>query len=294
MSKPAAAEQTTFVLPDPIKLMDNISKSLQVAAALAQEMAEQSQSKPVEADDTPFKPIEPVLKTLGEVAQTYAQNPERWAEASFQLWQGYTQLWQNAWSRMLGENKEPLISPARGDKRFNDPDWTKNQVFDFFKQSYLLTTKWAHETISNANDIDENTRHKASFYFDQIANALSPSNFAITNPEILKQTLASNGENLLQGMTNLARDLKAGNGTLKIKQTDMSAFALGENMALSPGQVIYQNEVMQLIQYAPATEKVYKRPLLIVPPWINKFYILDLNPKKSFIRWAVEQGMTVL
>ena len=293
MNKPPSAETGNFVLPDPIKLMDNMSKALQLGAAIAQQMAESSKDKAPEAGETPFKPIEPVLKTFTEIAQSYAQNPEHWAEASFHLWQGYAQLWQNTWARMMGEHPDPVAVPERGDTRFADPDWSKNQVFDFFKQAYLITARWAHDTITRTDDVDEETRHKANFYFDQIANAMSPSNFAVTNPEVLKQTLASNGQNLLDGMKNLARDLEAGHGTLKIKQTDMSAFALGENMALSPGQVVYQNDLIQLIQYAPATEKVYKRPLLIVPPWINKFYILDLNPKKSFIRWCVEQGLTV-
>jgi polyhydroxyalkanoate synthase len=294
MSKPPSGTDTgSFVLPDPIKLMDNISKSLQIGAAIAQQMAQHRQDALADPEEQPFKPIEPALKTFAEVAQSYASHPEHWAEASFQLWQGYTQLWQNSWARMMGEHRDPLVTPERGDKRFNDPDWSKNQIFDFFKQAYLMTARWAHDTISSTEDVDEATRHKANFYFDQLANALSPSNYAVTNPEILKQTLASNGQNLLDGMKNLARDLEAGQGSLKIKQTDMSAFALGENMALSPGQVVYQNEIMQLIQYAPATEKVRQTPLLIVPPWINKFYILDLNPKKSFIRWCVEQGLTV-
>ncbi len=294
MSKsPASQDPAGFTLPDPIKLMDNLSKALQVGAAIAQNMAEQKQEDAGNADGAPFKPIEPVLKSFTEIAQSYAQHPERWAEASFQLWQGYTRLWQNSWTRMMGEPTEPVVTPEPGDKRFKDPDWSRNQVFDFFKQAYLLTAKWAHDTIANTADIDEAARHKASFYFDQIANAMSPSNFAVTNPEVLKQTLASNGQNLLDGMRNLARDIEAGHGSLRIKQTDMSAFALGENMALTPGQVIFQNELLQLIQYSPATEKTYQTPLLIVPPWINKFYILDLNPKKSFIRWCVEQGLTV-
>jgi polyhydroxyalkanoate synthase len=273
--------------------MDNLSKALQVGAAIAQNMAEYKKEGVDTADGAPLKPIEPVLKTFTEIAQSYAQHPERWAEASFQLWQGYTQLWQSSWARMMGEDTEPVVTPDRTDKRFKDPDWSRNQVFDFFKQAYLLTAKWAQETIANTADTDEATRHKAKFYFDQIANAMAPSNFAVTNPEVLKQTLASNGQNLLDGMKNLARDLEAGQGSLRIKQTDTTAFALGENLALSPGQVVFQNELMQLIQYAPATEKVHQTPLLIVPPWINKFYILDLNPKKSFIRWCVEQGLTV-
>jgi hypothetical protein len=166
-------------------------------------------------------------------------------------------------------------------------------MFDFFKQAYLLTARWAHDTISASEDVDDATRHRARFYFDQIANAMAPSNFAFTNPEVLKQTLASSGQNLVDGMTNLARDIEAGQGSLKITQTDMGAFALGENMALTPGRWSTRTTMMQLIQYAPATRKVREVPLLIVPPWINKFYILDLNPKKSFISWCVDKGLTV-
>ena len=246
MSKsPAPHDPADFVLPDPIKLMDNLSKALQVGAAIAQNMAEYKKEDTETADGASFKPVEPVLKTFTEITQSYVQHPERWAEASFQLWQGYTQLWQNSWARMMGEHTEPVVTPDRTDKRFKDPDWSRNQVFDFFKQAYLLTAKWAQETIAKTANTDEATRHKANFYFDQIANAMSPSNFAITNPEVLKQTLASNGQNLLDGMKNLARDLEAGRGSLRIKQTDMDAFALGENLALTPGQVVFQNELMQ-------------------------------------------------
>ena len=296
MSKTTPAHDPSgFTLPDPLKLMDNLSKALQIGASLAQRMAERQQQQGINTADpeAAMKPVEPVIKTFTEIAQSYAQHPERWAEASWQLWQGYAQLMQNNWSRMLGERPTPVITPDRSDKRFKDPDWSNNQVFDFFKQAYLLTARWAHDTIASSQDVDEATRHRARFYFDQIANAMAPTNFAFTNPEVLKQTLATSGENLLQGMQNLARDIEAGEGSLKIKQTDMSAFALGENMALTPGTVIYQNELMQLIQYAPTTEKVREVPLLIVPPWINKFYILDLNPKKSFISWCVDKGLTV-
>jgi polyhydroxyalkanoate synthase len=282
----------SFTLPDPIKLMDNMSKALQTGAAIAQRMAEQ-QNQPVEADPSKIKPIEPVLKTFTEIAQSYAHHPEHWAQASMQLWQGYAQLWQNAWARFMGKEAAPVVAPDRSDKRFKDPDWTENQIFDFFKQAYLLTARWAYDAIADAEDVDEATRHKARFYFEQVANALSPSNFALTNPEVLKQTLATSGQNLVDGMNNLARDIEAGQGMLRIKQTDMDAFALGENLALTPGEVIYQNEIMQLIQYSPSTEEVHQTPLLIVPPWINKFYILDLNPKKSFIQWCVSQGLTV-
>jgi hypothetical protein len=229
-------DPSSFTLPDPIKLMDNLSKALQIGASLAQRMAERQQEDAQNADpEAAMKPVEPIFKTFTEIAQSYAQHPERWAEASWQLWQGYAQLMQNTWARMLGEHPDPVISPERSDKRFKDPDWSNNQMFDFFKQAYLLTARWAHDTISASEDVDDATRHRARFYFDQIANAMAPSNFAFTNPEVLKQTLASSGQNLVDGMTNLARDIEAGQGSLKITQTDMSAFALGENMALTPG-----------------------------------------------------------
>ncbi|MDP9137299.1 MAG: class I poly(R)-hydroxyalkanoic acid synthase, partial [Pseudomonadota bacterium] len=179
------------------------------------------------------------------------------------------------------------------DRRFRDPDWERNPFFDFLKQSYLITARWALDLVARADDVDEHTRHKARFYVEQIFNALSPTNFAVTNPQVLRLTLASNGRNLVDGLARLERDLEAGDGRLRITQTDAQAFELGRNVATTPGKVIYQNDVMQLIQYAPTTDKVAEIPLLIVPPWINKYYILDLNPKKSFIRWAVAQGHTV-
>jgi polyhydroxyalkanoate synthase subunit PhaC len=289
-----ANDPSGFSLPDPLKLMNNMSEALQIGASLAQRMAERQQEDGTATDpDAALKPIEPAIRSFTDIAQSYAQNPERWMEASWQLWQGYGQLMQNTWARMLGEHRDPVATPERGDKRFSDPDWSNNQLFDFFKQAYLITARWAHDTIAQSQDVDEPTRQRARFYFDQIANAMSPSNFAFTNPEVMKQTMASSGKNLVDGMKNLARDIEAGHGSLKIRQTDMTAFALGENMALTPGTVVYQNDLMQLIQYAPATEKVREVPLLIVPPWINKFYILDLNPKKSFIAWCVSKGLTV-
>src|SRR6185503_1125979 len=187
----------------------------------------------------------------------------------------------------------PVAAPERGDKRFTDKDWQQNTIFDFLKQFYLLSARWAGDLVEEARGLDDHTRHKARFYVDQIANAVSPSNFALTNPEVLRATLATNGANLIEGLKNLEQDLKAGQGRLRIKQTDASAFELGKNVATTPGKVVFENDTFQLIQYAPSTEKVFEIPLLIVPPWINKFYILDLNAKKSFVRWAVEQGLTV-
>ena len=185
------------------------------------------------------------------------------------------------------------MTPDKNDKRFSDPEWSSNQFYDFLKQAYLLTARWANQLVADAEDLDQHTRQKAEFYVRQIANAVSPSNFVLTNPELLRETVTSNADNLVRGMRMLAEDIESGGGDLKIRQSDASMFAVGRNLATTPGKVIFQNELMQLIQYAPATATVLKRPLLIVPPWINKFYVLDLTPEKSFIKWCVDQGLTV-
>ncbi|WP_425514884.1 class I poly(R)-hydroxyalkanoic acid synthase [Ancylobacter lacus] len=236
--------------------------------------------------------IADVMKTLGHVAEYWLVDPQRTVEAQSRLIGGYLSLWSSTLKRLGGEDAEPVARPATRDGRFNDPEWTNNPFFDALKQSYLLTSTWAEGLVKEA-EIDPHTKQKADFYVRQIAGAVSPSNFVLTNPELLRTTLASNGENLVRGMKMLAEDIEAGGGELKIRQTDTSKFRVGENLAATPGKVIFQNELMQLIQYSPTTETVLGIPVVIVPPWINKFYILDLNPEKSFIRWAVEQGLTV-
>ena len=183
-----------------------------------------------------------------------------------------------------------MIEPPAGDRRFRDAAWTDNTLFDFIKQSYLLTARWLQSTVRDVEGIDERTARKVDFYTRQFVDAIAPSNFLMTNPEVLRATIESRGENLLNGLKNLLDDLERGKGRLAIKMTDMEAFRIGENIAVTPGKVVYQNDLMQLIQYEPTTEKVKRRPLLIIPPWINKFYILDLRPGNSFIRWAVVAG----
>jgi polyhydroxyalkanoate synthase len=234
-----------------------------------------------------------VVKTFGHVAQYWLSDPQRTIELQARLGKAYLDLWASAAKRLTGEQTSPVIMPAANDKRFADPEWSSNQFFDFLKQSYLLTSRWAAQMVSEAADLDPHTKQKAEFYMRQIANALSPSNFVLTNPELLRETLTSNAENLVRGMHMLADDIAAGGGDLKIRQSDSSMFEVGRNLAVTPGKVIFQNEIMQLIQYAPSTEKVLQKPLLIVPPWINKYYVLDLTPEKSFIKWCVDQGITV-
>jgi len=234
-----------------------------------------------------------IAKTLGQVMEYWLADPRRAMHLQTTLGKSYLDLWANAVKRMAGEDVPPVAAPDPRDKRFSDPEWSSNQFFDFLKQGYLLTTDWANRLVKDAEGIDPHVRHKAEFYVRQISNAMSPSNFVLTNPELLRETLSSNAENLVQGMRMLAEDIEAGGGDLKIRQSDSSMFEVGRNLAVTPGKVIYQNDLMQLIQYAPATGRVLKRPLLIVPPWINKFYILDLTPEKSFIKWCVDHGLTV-
>src|SRR6266851_4626414 len=243
--------------------------------------------------DTPPSELAEVVKTFRSVAEYWLSDKERSAELQMKIGKAYLDLWGSAVRRLAGEQAPPAIAPSPRDKRFNDPEWRSNQFFDFILQLYLLTTQWAQELVRSAEGIDPHTRKKAEFYVQQIANALAPSNFVFTNPEVLRETLASNGDNLVRGMKMLAEDIEAGRGTLRIRQSDPSNLAVGVNMATTPGKVIYQNNLMQLIQYSPTTENVLRTPLLIVPPWINKFYILDLKPEKSYIKWCVDQGVTV-
>jgi polyhydroxyalkanoate synthase len=243
--------------------------------------------------DQTTEAIADTVKAIGQVAEYWLSDPARSTALQTRLGRSYLDLWASAAKRLNGEPAEPVVAPDPKDKRFADPEWSQNQFFDFLKQAYLLTTNWAEFLVKNAEGIDEHTRHKAEFYVRQIANAFSPSNFVFTNPEILRETLSSNAENLVRGMAMLSEDIEAGHGNLKIRQTDPSQFEVGRNLALTPGKVVFQNELMQLIQYTPTTDEVLKIPLLIVPPWINKYYILDLTPEKSFIKWCVDHGLTV-
>lgn len=232
-------------------------------------------------------------KILGEIAKQWVSEPAKLAQAQTDLFKDYAELWGRSVRRFLGADVEPVATPAPGDNRFKDPDWSNSQYFDFIKQAYLITSRWAEDVTRSTEGVDDRTRKRAMFYLEQMIAAFSPSNFALTNPEVLRATIATNAENLVQGMAHLAHDLEHSKDLLRISQTDLSAFEVGRNLAVTPGKVVFQNDIIQLIQYAPTTAEVYERPLLIVPPWINKYYILDLVPEKSFIKWAVDQGFTV-
>ena len=242
-----------------------------------------------------FSLVDPdaVSKAFFDFGARLMADPGKLAEAQLAFWQEQADLWQRVMQRAGGETIEPVIRPEKGDRRFKDQAWDEQLVFDYVKQSYLLSADWMRRLVDKVDDQDPEVHERVAFYTRQFISAMSPTNFALTNPTVLEKAKTTGGKNLLQGLEHLLTDLERGKGRLKISMADESAFEIGENVAASEGQVVYQNDLMQLIQYAPKTETVFKRPLLLVPPWINKFYILDLQPKNSFIAHAVEQGHTV-
>jgi len=246
--------------------------------------------------DDGYQVIDPktVASTVQEFVPKALANPTALIKEQAALWSDLTLLWQRTASRALfGTTAEPVISPAPQDKRFKNDAWSDNWYFDWLKQSYLLMSRSIANSVAGVEGVEPHTHHKTKFYARQFVNACSPTNFAATNPVVVDATIRTRGENLLNGMKNLADDLVRGRGRLSLKMADHNAFRFGDNIANSAGKVVFQNELMQLIQYAPTTPTVHRRPLLIVPPWINKFYILDLKPKNSFIKWATDQGHTV-
>lgn len=241
-------------------------------------------------------PIDPqtVAATVQEFVRQARVNPLELVRQQSALSTDLALLWQRTAARLLSTTPaEPVIAPGKQDKRFKSEAWTKYAAFDYLKQSYLLLARHFESAVSGIKGVDPKLHQKAQFYTRQFVNALSPSNFAMTNPAVLEETVKTGGDNLIGGLRNLIEDLERGGGKLTPKMTDLDAFKFGENIANTPGKVVFQNDLMQLIQYEPATETVHRRPLLIVPPWINKFYILDLKPQNSFIRWCVDQGHTV-
>ena len=286
-TKTAVAEPPGFKLADP----NEVGRSMAGIAERSQRLVtdwlnRQSQETP-ELD--PFN----IGHAFMEMTAQLMRDPAKLVQAQIGFWQDYMTLWQNTARRMWGMDADPVIQADPKDKRFKDEAWKESEVFDFIKQSYLLSARYVNDVVSHVDGLDAKTAQKVDFYSRQFIDAMSPSNFLMTNPEVLRRTAETGGENLLRGLNNLLSDLERGRGKLTVKMTDTEAFKMGENIAISPGKVVYQNDLMQLIQYAPTTGTVLKRPLLIAPPWINKFYILDLRPKNSLVRWAVSQGHTV-
>jgi len=239
-------------------------------------------------------PIDPLNISGAMMALAKAMGGDRDAvlEAQAAWWNNFLHLWENTARRMLGGEAPAVVEPAAGDRRFKAEEWRQNEVFDFIKQSYLLTANAMQEMVGKLHGLDEKERSRVAFYTRQFADAVAPTNFPLTNPDVLKATIASNGENLVKGLDNLLADIERGRGELAIRQS-ADGFTIGENIATAPGKVVFRNQIMELLQYSPTTDEVHERPLLIFPPWINKYYILDLRPENSFVRWLVGQGYTV-
>lgn len=278
-----------------LETLETISRNVMQSALKSQKLMADMMRRSLEGDPTLSPQADP-LHASPELAKTWENvlgDPELLLQAQSDLYRGYLDLWAGATKKMMGEDAPPVIEPEKGDKRWRSAEWTEHPMFDAMRQSYLLNQRFLLNLVNNAKGIDEETRRKVNFVTRQMIDAMSPTNFALTNPDVLKATFESKGENLSRGLMNLVNDLERGNGRLALTQTDMEGFEVGKDLAATPGDVIYRNAVMELIQYAPATDTVRQRPILIAPPWINKFYIMDMRPQGSLIRWLTQQGFTV-
>ncbi|GAB1582168.1 PHA/PHB synthase family protein [Phyllobacterium phragmitis] len=280
-----------YLIRDPGSFALNLARMVEQAGKAAAAWIE-PREKGLKSD-LMAEPLADMVRTLSRLSEYWLSDSTRALEAQTHLFSSYLAIWANSIRRAAGESTEDIAAPDPKDKRFQDEDWSKNAFFDFLKQVYLVTARWALDLVEKAEGLDDHTRHKAAFYVRQLVNAASPTNFILTNPELFKETVAANGMNLVNGMRMLTEDIIAGKGDLRLRHTEYTHFRLGENVATTPGKVVARNDLAEIIQYAPVTDEVFKRPLLICPPWINKFYILDLSPEKSFIRWLVAQGHTV-
>ncbi|HMR30198.1 MAG TPA: class I poly(R)-hydroxyalkanoic acid synthase [Geminicoccaceae bacterium] len=283
------AEQQEAPVPDQDEIVEILGEIAERSRTLVEDFLNRQRH---EVDGRGIDPMQ-LGSTFFELTARLMRDPTDFVQAQFDLWQNYIRLWQTTAQRMMGQEPEPVIVPERGDRRFKDAAWNESALFDFIKQSYLLASRFLLERARNSGATDDKQSQKIEFYTRQFVDALAPSNFVMTNPEVLRLTVETRGENLLRGLKNMLEDLERGKGRLAIKMTDLDAFEIGRNIATTPGQVVFQNDLMQLIQYQPTTPQVHKRPLMIMPPWINKFYILDLQPRNSFIKFAVDKGFTV-
>ncbi|MGB4058059.1 MAG: class I poly(R)-hydroxyalkanoic acid synthase [Alphaproteobacteria bacterium] len=282
--------QEASALPDPVALGQALYKVYERAAPIFEKSLERMGGDLARQNYDPFQIKETYVKYMEQMLA----DPEKFWEMQRGFWSEWLKIWQGSTLKFMGETGyAPVIEPDKGDRRFKAAEWQESALFDFIKQSYLLTCHWMDKSVREAQGLEKDKKDKLIFATKLFAEALSPTNFMMTNPEVLKETLKTGGENLVKGLENLVEDLERGGGELKISTTDYKAFELGKNIATTPGKVVYQNDLLQLIQYEPQTEQVFKRPLLIIPPWINKYYILDLREDNSFVRWAAQQGHTV-
>jgi polyhydroxyalkanoate synthase subunit PhaC len=291
-----APEPDLLRLIDPAQreMMETLSANLARAAVTVQgaiaEAALRSADRPAAMNLDPFH----VTPALTEVMGALAAQPDRLMRAQAELFTNYMELWRNTTARISdGEVSPPVVEPPKGDKRFSDPDWSNNPMFDVMKQSYLLTSNFINGLVSEVETADPGDRRRVEMFTRLLTDAFSPSNFLMSNPAALRTLMETKGESILKGVENFAADMERGGGRLAISQTDMDQFEVGRNVATAPGKVVYQNDILQLLQFSPSTDEVHEIPLLIFPPWINKFYILDLRPENSMIRWLTEQGFTV-
>ena len=288
-----AAFAAALLSPEQTAMIEKLSGNLARAALTAQGALTDAAFK--QATRAPNPNMDPmhVAPALTEVAKDLANHPEKLMRAQADLFTRYMDLWQTTARRVAGQEAAPAVQPAKGDKRFNDPAWSDNAVFDVMKQSYLLASDWLNGLVVQADGVDPLVRRRAEFFTKLLTDAISPSNFLASNPAVLKATMESGGENLVRGMQQFADDMERGGGELAISMIPQGRFRVGENVATAPGKVVYQNDILQLLQFAPTTDAVHEIPLLIFPPWINKWYILDLRPENSMIRWLTGQGFTV-
>lgn len=282
-------ENDDYQALDPVAFSQAMAKAYERAQPVIEDFIEKQRDA---GNQINFDPLN-VSETYSEFLESFWNNPDKFWELQIEYWQKGMELWQESTFKFMGEDAKPIIQPQKGDRRFKAEEWQDSALFDFIKQSYLLTCEWMDKAVRSAEGLDETKKQKLAFSTQLFANALSPTNFAMTNPDVIKETLKTGGENLIRGFENLIEDMERSHGSLKIRTTDYDAFELGDNIATTKGSVIYQNDLIQLIQYEPTTKEVFKRPLLVIPPWINKYYILDLREDNSYIRWAVEQGHTV-
>ncbi|MBL8450408.1 MAG: class I poly(R)-hydroxyalkanoic acid synthase [Dechloromonas sp.] len=282
-------EDKAASLPNPAEMAQTYAEVAQRASRLLTQFMEKKAKDGVDAPSDELG----VAKAFMDLSAHLLANPYKLAQTQMNMMWDYFSLWQGSMMKMMGMPVTgPVAAPKKGDNRFRDEDWEQHFLFDFIKQSYLITARHLHDTVSGAEGLDEHTQQKVNFFTRQYIDALSPSNFALTNPEVFRETVKSHGQNLIKGLNNLLHDVEQGDGQLRIRMTDTAAFEMGKNVATTPGKVIFQNELFQLIQYDPTTKDQYKKPFLIVPPWINKYYILDLREKNSLVKWATDQGHT--
>ncbi len=274
---------------DPLLFARNMMEASQKAQAAFQSFLTRQAA---DALHTPADPLN-VAGAFMEMAQHLMNNPGKLVEKQAELWKSYLDIWEHTTHLLLGEESRPPVEADSRDKRFKDPAWQQSVVFDFIKQSYLATSRWMQQTVGEVEGLSPQDAKKLEFYTRQFVDAMAPSNFMLTNPEVLRVTLETGGENLVKGLNNMLEDLERGKGSLRISMTDYEAFEIGRNIVLTPGKVVFRNDLIELLQYTPSTKEVLKTPLLFIPAWINKYYIADMQPDNSIVKWLVEQGHTV-